>query len=109
MRWLPRGYRQPGDEHQMPPPVHLRAGGAERYRCPRHRDGTVTRYSGGLPGACEASQPAVRRWSSGPGLVVVRLLRYPMTIDDHAAAREWIAEAVAAINPGTAHDRAIRA
>jgi hypothetical protein len=34
------------------------------------------------------------------GLLVVGLLRYPVTIDDHAAARDWITGTIAAISPG---------
>ena len=33
-------------------------------------------------------------------LLVVDLLPYPVTIDDHAAARDWIAGTIAAISPG---------
>jgi hypothetical protein len=38
-------------------------------------------------------------------LLVVGLLRYRVTIDDDAAARDWIAGTIAAISPGRAHER----
>jgi hypothetical protein len=42
------------------------------------------------------------------GLLVVGLLRCPVTIDDHAAARGWIAGTIAAISLGRAHEGGIR-
>jgi hypothetical protein len=38
------------------------------------------------------------------GLLVVRLLRCPVTIDDHAAACGWIAGTIAATSLGRAHE-----
>jgi hypothetical protein len=42
------------------------------------------------------------------GLLVVGFLRCPVTIDDHAAARGWIAGTIAAIRPGRTHEGGIR-
>jgi len=52
----------------------------------RHRDGTVSRpQEDAAPAKRPARSPLPVIWS---GLVVVKLLRYRMTINDHAAARD---------------------
>jgi hypothetical protein len=38
------------------------------------------------------------------GLLVVGLLRCPVTIDNHAAGLAWIAGTIAAASPGKAHE-----
>jgi len=49
----------------------------------------------------------VRRRSIWSGLVFVKILRYRMAIDDHAAVRDWIARTIAAISPARAHNVAL--
>jgi hypothetical protein len=52
-----------------------------------------------------ASVVSLVRWRSArPASSSSGCFAYPVTIDDHAAARDWIAGTIAAISPGKAHN-----
>jgi hypothetical protein len=85
------------DGHWMPHPVR-RDGSPELHRALATRDSTVP----DAPGVRATGKRRVPRPLAvvAPALLVVGLLRCPVTIDDHAAGLAWIAGTIAATSLG---------